>query len=516
MVDQQIYDDRTQDAVFSLLSNPATYGGNIEVHRCETHAAIVFLAGNRALKVKKAVRFPFLDYSTLEKRKAACSAELEVNRRFAPQLYRRIIPITRGSNGELALDGRGEAIEWAVEMTRFDENQTLDHIADRNEFDEKIASKLADAILSMHNRAQAVETMPWLSAIERIIDQNTEALLQYDNLFPMRSVIELDRKTRAAFNRLLPILVTRGKQGLIRRGHGDLHLGNIAMLDGEPIAFDAIEFDPMIASGDVLYDLAFLLMDVIERSLYRPANVVLNSYFAAAHTEDYDGLAALPFFMSLRAAIRAKVIAARLDQSVRNNGTKGVRYAIRYFELALELMAETNPQLICIGGFSGTGKSLLARSLAPFVPPQPGALVLRSDVERKHLFGAHVTDRLPPPAYCSDVSEKVYAILNDKASRIVRAGHSVIIDAVFARPSERAAVENVARNASVRFHGLFLTADIGTRVKRISGRGPDASDADVKVARQQENIVIGAIAWNTVDACGSPEQTIANARALLS
>jgi aminoglycoside phosphotransferase family enzyme len=257
-----------------------------------------------------------LDYSTLEKRKAACRAELEVNRRFAPQLYHRIVPITRESNGELALDGRGEAIEWTVEMTRFDENQTLDHIADRGEFDERMAAKLADIVLAMHDRAEAVEAMPWLSTIERIIDQNTEALLQHDNLFPMQSVIELNRKTRAAFNRLLPLLTTRGKQGLIR-GHGDLHLGNIAMLDGKPIAFDAIEFDPMIASGDVLYDLAFLLIDAIERSLYWPANVILNGYFAAGHMEDYDGLAALPLFMSLRAAIRAKVIAARLDQSVR-------------------------------------------------------------------------------------------------------------------------------------------------------------------------------------------------------
>jgi aminoglycoside phosphotransferase family enzyme/predicted kinase len=516
ILDQGIYDDRTQDAVFSLLSNPATYAGNVKVHRCETHAAVVFLAGNRALKVKKAVQFPFLDYSTLEKRKAACSAELEVNRRFAPQLYRRIVPITRESNGELALDGRGEAIEWAVEMTRFDENQTLDHIADRGEFDEKIASKLADAVLSMHDRAEPVEATSWLSAIEKIIDQNSEALRQYDSLFSMQSVIELDRKTHTAFNRLLPLLSRRGKQGLIRRGHGDLHLGNIAMLDGEPIAFDAIEFDPMIASGDVLYDLAFLLMDVIERSLYRPANVILNGYYAAAHMEDYDGLAALPLFMSLRAAIRAKVIAARLNQSVRNNCANIVRNAGRYFELALELMAKINPQLICIGGFSGTGKSVLARSLAPFVPPQPGALVLRSDVERKHLFGVHETDRLPPSAYCSDVSKRVYAILNEKANRIVRAGHSVIIDAVFAELSHRAAVENVARDASVRFRGLFLTADLGTRIKRISGRGPDASDADVELACRQENGVVGAVAWNTVDAGGSTEQTFANARANLT
>jgi aminoglycoside phosphotransferase family enzyme/predicted kinase len=516
IVHQRICHDRTQDAVFSLLCNPATYGGNFEVHRCDTHAAAVFLAGNRALKVKKAVQFPFLDYSTLEKRKAACRAELEVNRRFAPHLYRRIVPITCESNDELALDGRGEAIEWAVEMTRFDENQTLDHIADRGEFDENIAGKLTDAVLSMHDRAEAVEATPWLSAIEQTIKLNTEALLQHDNLFPMQSVIELDRKTRTAFDRVLPLLATRGKKGLIRRGHGDLHLGNIAMLGGEPIAFDAIEFDPIIASGDVLYDLAFLLMDVIERSLYRPANVILNGYFAAAHMEDYDGLAALPLFMSLRAAIRAKVLAARLDQSMRNNSAKSVRNAVRYFELALELMAETDPQLICIGGFSGTGKSVLARSLAPFVPPQPGALVLRSDVERKHLFGARGTDKLPAWAYCSDVSENVYAILNEKANRIVRARHSVIIDAVFAEPSHRAAVENVACDAKVGFRGLFLTADLDTRVKRISGRGPDASDADVKLACEQENVIVGTLAWHTVDACGSPEQTVANARAKLT
>ena len=200
----------------------------------------------------------------------------------------------------------------------------------------------------------------------------------------------------------------------------------------------------------------------------------------------------------------------------RNKCANIVPNAVRYFQLALELMAESDPQLICTGGLSGTGKSILARSLAPFVIPRPGALVLRSDVERKHLFGAHETDRLPPRAYCSEVSEKVYAILNGKANRIVRAGHSVIVDAVFAKPSERAAVENVARNANVRFRGLFLTADLDTRVKRISGRGLEASDADVNVARQQENIVIGALAWNTVDACGSPEQTLANVRASLS
>ena len=514
-VAQKVARDRTQDAVFSLLGNGSSYGGGLEVHRCDTHAAAVFLAGNRALKVKKAVRFPFLDYSTLEKRKIACSAELEVNRRFAPQLYRRIMPITRESNGRLALDGQGQPVEWAVEMMRFDENQTLDHIADRGELDDDMARKLADTVVSMHERAEPVAPAPWLCALEQFIDQNTEAFRQHKALFPIQSVLDLDRKARAALERLRPLLAARGKQSFVRRGHGDLHLGNIAILDGKPVAFDAIEFDQIIASGDVLYDLAFLLMDLIGRSLYRQANTILNGYFAARPLLDYDGLAALPLFMALRAAIRAKVTAARLDQLEPGNHEKIARDAVRYFQLAIELMAETAPQLICVGGLSGTGKSVLARSLAPSILPRPGALVLRSDVERKHLLGTHETDKLPAQAYQSDVSEKVYSLLDAKAGRIVRAGYSAIIDAVFASPAERIAIENVARDAEVRFRGLFLTADVDTRLKRIGARGPDASDADVNVARQQEKIGIGSLAWTIVDASSSADQTVINARTAL-
>ena len=303
----------SQDAVFALLCDPATYGGGA-VRRCETHAAVVFLAGDRALKVKRAVRYRFLDYSTLDKRKAACQAELDVNHKFAPQLYRRIVPIVRQADGSLALDGAGAAVEWAVEMTRFDEDKTLDHLAERGELDEALSAKLAIAVAAMHARAERVEAAPWLAAIAQFIRDNTAAFREHGELFSPDAVDELERKSQAALAKLRPLLEARGAAGLIRRGHGDLHLGNIAVLDGEPVAFDALEFDPIIAEGDVLYDLAFLLMDLIERGLSRPANVVLNGYFAASRRdEDCDGIAALPFFMSLRAAIRAKVTAARRD-----------------------------------------------------------------------------------------------------------------------------------------------------------------------------------------------------------
>jgi aminoglycoside phosphotransferase family enzyme/predicted kinase len=500
------------DAVLNFLGDPATHGGKT-VRRCDTHAAMVFLAGDRALKIKRAVRYPFLDYSTLEKRKAACLAELDVNRKFAPQLYRRIVPITREADGSLALDGGGEAIEWAVEMTRFDENMTLDHVADHGRFDGALAVRLAASVAAMHRRAEPVPADVWLDAVRDFVRDNVAAFGKRSDLFPRPSVEALDRASIAAFGRLRPLLEARGRDGLVRRGHGDLHLGNIALLEGEPVAFDALEFDPVIASGDVLYDLAFLLMDLVERNLNVAANQVLNSYFLASRRiEDYDGIAALPFFMSLRAAIRAKVTAARLELSQAGDNSAIRASARRYFDLALELLNSVNPVVVCIGGLSGTGKSLLARSLAPELAPKPGALVFRSDVERKARRGVGETERLPLEAYRPEVTQEVYGILTDKASRVARAGHSVIVDAVFARREERAAIETVVVGSGCSFCGLFLAADLGTRLTRIGARGPDASDADAELARKQEEYAIGTIDWPVIDATGSPGQTLTKAR----
>ncbi|HEY1982031.1 MAG TPA: AAA family ATPase [Xanthobacteraceae bacterium] len=497
-----------QNSVLKLLGDPATFGG-AEIRRFDTHGASVFLAGDRVIKVKRAVRYPFLDYSTLDKREAACRAELEVNRNFAPQLYRRVLPITREPDGTLKLDGPGDPVEWAVEMARFDENNTLDRLADRGGLGDALAGKLAGAVASMHERAQPVESKSWIAALSDFIADNTSSFQNHGDLFPEQAVAKLDEDSRSALARLQPLLRARGAAGLIRRGHGDLHLGNIALLDGEPIAFDALEFDAVIAAGDVLYDLAFLLMDLIERDLRPAANTVLNGYFSATRRDaDCDGIAALPFFMSLRAAIRAKVTLARLDLVAAGSRGETAQSAQRYFKLALELLVPAKPIVICTGGLSGTGKSLLARSLAPTLSPPPGALVLRSDFERKSLYGVAEHDRLPQQAYRAEVSGEIYRILDDKTARIARAGYSVIVDAVFAKAAERAAIEDAAASAGATFRGVFLEADIATRLARIGGRGVDASDADAAVARQQEEFDIGAMNWPSVDASGSPEETL--------
>src|SRR5712692_9400697 len=509
-------DSECQEAVFALLADPATHGGNT-VKRIDTHAASVFLAGNRAWKVKRAVRFPFLDYSTLERRKSACAAELEVNRPFAPDIYLRVVPITREPDGRLALDGRGTPVEWAVEMRRFREDATLDRLADAGSIDARLADALGRAAAAAHAGAAAVEPAPWIKALADYIDEHVAAFAETPELFPPADSDALARASRTAYGRIHPLLVERGRRGLIRRIHGDLHLGNIVLIDGRPVLFDAIEFSPLIASGDVLYDLAFLLMDLTERGLGPAANIVLNRYLLeAARAEDLDALKALPFFLSMRAAIRAKVTAARLAQPATQDKAAIAASARRYFDWARRFIAPAPPALVAVGGLSGTGKSALARALAPELGPPPGAVVLRSDVERKALFGRREHEKLPDAAYAAMVTARVYATIIDKARRVVAAGHAAIVDAVFAQPGERRVVEQSAAILGVPFHGLFLEADIAVRLARVGSRGPDASYADAAVARQQESYDLRQIDWRRVDASGSPEQTLARARAAVN
>jgi aminoglycoside phosphotransferase family enzyme/predicted kinase len=515
-VDDNPQPDNSQREVFALLANPATHG-RAPVRRIDTHSAAVFLSGDRAFKIKRAVRYPFLDFSTLEQRKAACDAELEINRIFAPALYLRVIPITRESNGALRLAGLGESVEWAVEMRRFDETKTLDHLADSHAIDLTLADELARAVATTHARIPVVEGAPWIAALSTYIDRNDAAFRASPDLFDLAQAEALSGDSRSMLERIRPLLAARSGQGLVRRGHGDLHLGNVALIDGKPVLFDAIEFNPLIASGDVLYDLAFLLMDLVERDLAAAANVVLNRYLVETRrTSDLDALAALPFLMSLRAAIRANVTASRARIAEPADREKARADAGRYFALACRLIRPPAPVLVGIGGLSGTGKSLLARALAPELAPVPGAVVLRSDVERKALAGRGESERLPAEAYTAETTKRVYATLTEKAGRIVTAGHSAVVDAVFARPDERDALRGVARTSGVAFQGLFLTANIATRLARVGSRRTDASDADETVALAQERYPLGTNDWSSVDAAGTPEHTLASARKLLA
>ena len=490
----------TQERIFAALT------AHPGVKRIDTHAASVFLDGTRALKIKRAVKYPFLDYSTLEKRKAACEEEVRINRPHAPQIYHRVVAITEEPDGSVKVDGRGRPIEYAVDMSRFDESRTLDHLAKAGQFDADFASAIADAIAASHAAATPADGKAWMSSIPALIDGNSTGL-RNGNHVPAAEIEQLAQASHAAFLHARPLLEERSRRGFVRRCHGDLHLANIVLIGQQPVLFDAIEFDAQMATVDVFYDLAFTLMDLLRHDQPLAANTVLNRYLAATPLENLDALGALPLFMSIRAAIRAQVALARLKPP--HSDDAGILdEARRYFDLARALIQPPAPRLIAVGGLSGTGKTVLARALAPTVAPQPGAVVLRSDVIRKQMFGVADTERLPPSAYTPELAERVYATLAERARRVLAQGHSAIVDGVFARDFERDATVTLARDCNVPLTGLFLVADLATRQARIGGRRGDASDATQEVAALQEHYNIGHIGWTTIDASGTQAQTL--------
>lgn len=503
-------DSLVQERVFAFLTDPTTHP---HVHRIDTHAASVFLEGERALKIKRAIWFPYLDYSTLAKRKAACEQEITVNRRFAPQIYRRVIPITRDSQGSLSINGEGTPLEFAIEMTRFDESRTIDHLAEAGPLAADLIDAIADAIAASHLAAPVVPADPWIQSIPGIISGNTTAF-RAAACFPVCDLDKLEDSSRSALSQICELLEQRGKAGFVRHCHGDLHLANIVLIEDKPVLFDAIEFDPTIASTDVLYDLAFPLMDLIRYDRHAEANGLMNGYLSRSPLENLDALKALPLFMSLRAAIRANVMLARLGPACRNDAK--IRQSARiYFELALRLIRPAAPMLIAIGGLSGTGKSVLARGLAPYVNPAPGAVVLRSDVLRKQLLHVNESDRLPESAYRTEITRQVYETLEQHAIRVLSQGHSVVVDAVFADQTERTAIRDVAGKLGLRFVGLYLQTDLATRQRRVGGRGRDASDATSEIAALQEKYDIGPVDWSPVDASGAPEHTLKLSRSVI-
>jgi aminoglycoside phosphotransferase family enzyme/predicted kinase len=467
-----------------------------EVARIDTHAAIVLLAGESAFKLKRPVRYSFLDFTTLARREAALRHELELNCRHAPELYDRVLPVTRGSAG-LALDGEGEPVEWLLAMRRFPDEAQLDRVAAAGGLTDARTDALAETVARSHAGAPPRPDKGGSAAMREVAEgdrQDLEAAVPA--VFAAEPVRALDRATMAVLDRHADLLDRRQAAGLVRHCHGDLHLANIVLLGDRPVLFDCIEFDDEFACIDILYDLAFLLMDLVEKR-HRPAAARLLGGWLE-RTGDHAGLALLPLFLSLRAAIRAKVLGLAALREPQADGTE----PLRYLDLAARFLAPTPPVLVAIGGASGTGKTTLARHLAPGLPgPAPGAVILRSDVIRKALFGRAATNRLPPEAYAPEVSARVFAAITERAATCLAASHSVITDAVYGHAEQRAAIAAVAAAHGVPFHGIWLEAPLPVKLDRVAGRTGDASDADAAVVRRQaETIDDCTVRWRRMAA----------------
>lgn len=499
-----------QREAIAFLRDPASYGPGIErVEVVETHISLVFLAGAHAYKLKRAVKFPYLDFSTLARRRAACEAELVVNRRTAPALYLECRGLARGADGRIRFSNEGDILDWVVVMRRFDQALLFDALARTGRLDRRLVDALGDHIAAFHAAAEPRPDYGGATAMRAIAEESIGCLRAARRVgFAADDIGRLERRWQGELSRLGPVLDRRRAAGKVRHGHGDLHLRNICLFDGQPMLFDGIEFSERIASIDVLYDLAFVLMDLDHRGLGDLANRLMNRYLDA--TGEDDGLPALPLFLSLRAAIRAHVTAAALEGG--KHAGAGAAHARAYLALAQSLLAPKPARLIAIGGLSGSGKSTLAAALAPGLGRRPGARVLRSDVIRKRMFGRAPETRLPPEAYTPAVSQRVYAALHDKATLALAAGYAAIIDAVALKPAERDAVAKLAARAGVPFAGLWLDAPATQMKARLDARRGDASDASAQILAAQMKEDPGPIAWTRLPADGDPDAVFAVAR----
>jgi aminoglycoside phosphotransferase family enzyme/predicted kinase len=505
-----------QAALIAFLEGPDAYPHRPDkVERIDTHGAVVFLAGSRVYKLKRAVKLSYLDFSTLEKREAVCRREIELNQPAAPTLYRGGVAITREADGAYRVDGAGEPVDWLVEMARFDQDALFDRLAKTGRLDAALTDALTDLVVQAHNDAAVFADAAWPESLRAVIGTLGEMLQRWRQISGQDHT-GLFEALKAVLDQNTTLLAARRDGGLVRRCHADLHLRNIVLIDGRPCLFDALEFDEELARIDVLYDLAFLVMDVWHRGLRLQAHRLFNRYFSRELSGlEWQGLRALPLFLAIRAAIRAMVAVDALAIAV--DGRRGalMEEIAGYIDLSAELIAPARPRLVAIGGLSGTGKSTVARAVAPEIGATPGAIILRTDVERKLMRDVPLTERLTADAYSPEARAEVYMRLFAKAKQIVSTGHSVIIDAVLDMPAFRDAAKAAADESGVPFVGIWLEAPEEVMIARVRGRAGDASDADAAVVLRQIASTAAPADWHKADAGGEPVQTAANVRRML-
>ena len=451
----------------------------------ETHISAVFVGKDTVWKLKKAVQLPFLDFSSLDAREFFLRRELALNKASAPAIYRDVIAVSRQTDGSLAL-GDGQPIDWVMRMARVPSGDFLNLIADRGDLTPNLLDAVGDCVVSDQDRRPVVHGWDSAAALSRVTDGNARSALAAG--LPAGRVADWRQRMQAAIAALRPWLSDRAASGCVRRCHGDLHLQNICLWDGHPVPFDALEFDEALATIDTGYDLAFLLMDLDQCVGRAAANRVLNR--TIARRGDAAMTQGLPVFMSERAMIRAHVAAASGQTAA----------ASRYLAAASDYLMPAPPLMIAIGGLQGTGKSTLARLLAPTLGRAPGAVVLRSDELRKRLHDIAPEERLPPSAYQEDVNQMVNAALLRMAGDVAAGGHAVIMDATFLDPKMRQCAENTARAVHVPFLGIWLQAPLPVLEQRISLRRDDASDATLDVLHRSAAANAGPINWMQIDA----------------
>ncbi len=484
----------TQPEWLSAIRDPGTYSHPVaEIRLVETHISWVILTGDWAYKLKKPVNFGFVNFSTLELRRAACDEEVRLNRRTAHFLYDGVVPLTSEA-GDPQFGGSGPVLEYAVRMRQFAQEDLLEQCLARNELSADMIDTLADAVADLHIHAEiaGIES-PFATPeiinenVQRCLDQLDTASLPADLLAQLKSLSDW---VHSEWQRLGETFVLRKVQGRVRECHGDLHLGNLVRYRGKPTLFDCLEFSPSLRWIDVMSDVAFLAMDLYDKGHSPLAWRMLNRWLE--QTGDYEGLPVLKYYLAYRALVRAKVAAIRLGQSDLSSDAAEHQHhlLVSYVELALKLTEKNRPVMILMHGVSGSGKTFVAKQLASVL----GAVQIRSDVERKRLFSNVEPGMEPEPLdlYSAEANRKTYLRLQSLARTVIEAGYSVIIDATFSRKSDRAEFAAIASKLQIPW-GIVAceapTSVLNARVTERQQSGLDASDADIEVLQQQLSTV---------------------------
>ena len=463
------------------LRDPACYphavAGRVEL--VETHISWVLLAGDYAYKLKKPVRLPFLDFSTLDARRRYCEEELRLNRRTAPELYLEVVPLVRTARGP-AFGAPGEPLDYAVRMRRFPDDALADAMAARGALGPAEVDAMAEALVRFHAALPAAAPGDDWGAPARIA---APALGNFDQLAALgvapadaAALEPLRAWTEGECRRLAPVFEARRAEGRVRECHGDLHLGNIAFVGGRAMPFDCIEFDPALRWNDMASEVAFLVADLLAHALPWAAWRLLNAWLE--RTGDYGSVAVLRFYLVYRAMVRAKVARLRPDDAAFR----------RYLRVAQSLARSAPPALLLMHGLSGSGKTTLSQALLERL----GAVRVRSDVERKRLHGLDAAARAgaPPGAgiYSEEASRRTYERLGALAQGILGSGWSALVDAAFLKRGQRDALRALAARLGAPCAIVDCVAppeELRRRLRARAALGADASDADVAVLEDE-------------------------------
>jgi hypothetical protein len=473
------------------LHDPACYdhpAGPVRV--VETHISWVLLTGEFAYKIKKPLDLGFLDFSSLDKRLHACCDEVQLNRRLAPDIYLDVVPIT-GSPAAPRINGSGETFEYAVKMRQFPAESTLDRLDAEGGMTTRHVEAIAAILARFHLQscARASETSPWGSpdAVWRPVAQNFAQIAPRLDAPADRGRLDtLQRWSAAEHARLAPLMAARRRDGFVRECHGDLHLGNLAWVDDALLVFDCIEFNPELRWIDIQSEVAFCYMDLLQRGHADWAWLFLNLWLEASG--DYAGLALLRYYAVYRAMVRAKVAAIRSTQTAGPERDAALADVRALLELATALTQPARPRLDITHGLSGSGKTTVTRTLMH----SPGAIRLRSDVERKRLAGldalARTRSGVGERLYGADATRQTYRHLAGLAGLLLDAGWPVIVDATFTARWQRDLLRETARVRGVAFRILDFPVPVPTLRERLLQRsrdGNDASDAGLAVLQHQ-------------------------------